>query len=75
MLAERIKKKSAPRKFHKHSVQNIIYFNKEKIFTVRAVQTIDKITYYWLKNTDTNRKVLKGLNTRTELSALRNNFS
>ena len=75
MLAERIKKKSAPRKFHKQSVQNIIYFNKEKIFTVRAVQTIDKITYYWLKNTDTNRKVLKGLNTRTELSTLRNNFS
>ena len=59
VLAERIKKKSAPRKFHKHSVQNISYSNKEKIFTVRTVQTIDKITYYWLKNTETNRKVTK----------------
>ena len=44
-LAERIKKKSAPGKFYKQSVQNISYFNKEKRLT------------------------------RTELFALRNNFS
>ena len=31
LLAERIKKKSAPGKFYKHSVQNIRYFNKETI--------------------------------------------
>ena len=49
VLAERIKKKSAQGKFYKQSVQNISYFNKEKIFVNRAKQMIDKITYYWLK--------------------------
>ena len=32
MLAERIKKKSAPGKFYKQSVQNISYFSRDKIF-------------------------------------------
>ena len=73
MLAKRIKKKSAPGKFYKQSVQNISYFNKEKIFVVRAKQTIDKITYYWLKNSETNRNVPKRFS-RSELFALRNNF-
>ena len=73
VLAERIKKKSASGKFYKQSVQNISYFNKEKIFENRAKQTIDKITYYWLKNSETNRKVLKRFS-RTECFALRNNF-
>ena len=73
MLVERIKKKSASGKFYKQSVQNISYFNKEKIFTIRAIQTIDKITYYWLKNTEDNKNDTKTF-TRTELFALRNNF-
>ena len=59
VLAERIKKKSASGKFYKQSVQNISYFNKEKILVNRGKQTIDKITYYWLKNSETNRKVVK----------------
>ena len=59
VLAERIKKKSASGKFYKQSVQNISYFNKEKMFVNRSKQTIDKITYYWLKNSETNRKVVK----------------
>ena len=46
VLAERIKKKSAPGKFYKQSVQNISYFNKEKTFIIRAIQTIDKIRNY-----------------------------
>ena len=73
VLAESIKKKSAPEKFYKESVQNISYFNKEKIFMIRAIQRINKITYYWLKNTETNRKLTKRF-TRTELFAL-GNFS
>ena len=73
VLAERIKKKSASGKFYKQSVQNISYFNKEKMFVNKAKQTIDKITYYWLKNSETNRKVLKRFS-RTECFALRNNF-
>ena len=43
------------------------------MFVNRAKQTIDKITYYWLKNSETNRKVLKRFS-RTECFALRNNF-
>ena len=35
ILAERIKKKSAPGKFYKQSVQNISYFNKDVIYTIR----------------------------------------
>ena len=31
VLAERIKKKSALGKFYKQSIQNIAYFNKDKI--------------------------------------------
>ena len=69
VLAERIKKKSAPGKFFKQSVQKISYFNKEKTFLIRKKQKIDKITYYWLKNTETNRKAAKRF-ARTELFAL-----
>ena len=69
VLAERIKKKSVPGKIYKQSVPNITYFNKEKIFTIRATQMIDRITYYWLKNTETNRKVTKRF-ARTELLLL-----
>ena len=41
ILAERIKKKSAPGKFYKQSVQNISYFNKETIYIIRKKQKID----------------------------------
>ena len=73
VLAKRIKKKSAPGKFYKQSVQNIIYFNKDKIFIIRAKKTVDKITYYWLKNSETNRNLPKRFS-RSELFALRANF-
>ena len=43
VLAERIKKKSAPGKFYKQSVQNISYFNKEMVFSIRKKRTIDNI--------------------------------
>ena len=38
VLAERIRKKSAPGKFYKESVQNIAYFNKEQTFVIRTKQ-------------------------------------
>ena len=53
VLAERIKKKSAPGKFFKQYVQKISYFNKEKTFLIRKKQKIDKITYYWYRDTQT----------------------
>ena len=49
ILAKRMKKKSAPGKFNKQTVQNISYFNKKMTFTIRNKQTIDKNTYYWIK--------------------------
>ena len=59
VLAEGIRKKSATGKFYSQSVQNILYFNKEKTFSVRKKQKLDKIDYYWLKNLLINRKLTK----------------
>ena len=50
VLAERIRKKLAMGKFYKQSVQNISYFNKDKVFFIIKKQNIDKISYYWLKD-------------------------
>ena len=50
VLAERIKKKSAPGKFYKQLVQNISYFNKDTVFTSKKKETIDNIMYYWVKS-------------------------
>lgn len=71
--AERIKNKSAPGKIYKQSVQNISYFNKDKVFTIRAKKAIDNVTYYWLKNSETNRNLPKRFS-RFELFPLRSNF-
>ena len=46
VLAERIKKKSASGKFYKQSVQNISFFNKDTVYTIRKKQMIDCIRYY-----------------------------
>ena len=73
VLAEIIRKKLASGKFYKQSVQNISYFNKEKTFSIRKKQKIDKIDYYWLTNLQSNRKLTKRFQ-RTELFAINNNF-
>ena len=72
-LAERIRKNSAPGKFYKLSVQNVSYFNKEKVFFIRKKQKNDKISYYWLK--DSQNKKLKKRFQRTELFVVNNNFT
>ena len=71
VLAERIKKKSAPGKFYKQSVQNISFFNKDTVFTIRKKQLIDKIMYYWVKSplADLNKHF-----PRSELFALKSIF-
>ena len=73
VLAEQIRKKSAPRKFYKQSVQNISYFNKTETFVIRKKQKNDNIQYYWVKNAQNNKKLSKNFQ-RTELFAFRNNF-
>ena len=71
ILAERIKKKSAPGKFYKQLVQNISYFNKDTVFTIRKKQTIDNIMYYWVKSPLAE---LSKHFQRSELFALKSNF-
>ena len=71
VLAGRIKKKSAPGKFYKETVQNISYFNKETIYVVRERKKIDDINYYWIKSPLTN---VKKRFLRSELFALKDNF-
>ena len=73
VLAERIKKKAAPGKFHQQSAQNISYFNKERAFIIRTIQPIDGMKYYWLNDAQNNSKLTKGFQ-RTELFAIRGNF-
>ena len=69
VLAEGIRKKSAPGKFNKQSVQNIFYFNKEKTVSIRKKQKIDQITYYWLKSLQDKRNLAK------RLQRINNNFT
>ena len=52
VLAERIKKKSAPGKFYKQTVRKISYFSKKEIFTIRNKKLIK--TYRWVKNSKNN---------------------
>ena len=74
VLAERIKQKDAPSRFYKQSVQNFSYFNKQRTFMIRIKQSIDGITFYWLKDVQNNRRVSKRFQ-RTELFAIRGNFT
>ena len=74
LLAERIKKKSAPGKFYKSSVQNISFFNKEKLFVISNKNTIDNKTFYWLADVK-NGKTLKGKFQRQEILTIENNFT
>ena len=74
IIAERIKKKAAPDKFYKESVQNTSYFNKDRTFIIRRIRSIDGIKYYWLKDAQNNKNLAKRFQ-RTELFALRGNFS
>ena len=73
LLVARIKKKDAPGKFFKQSVQNTSYFNKDRAFVIRKIQTIGGIRYYWLKNAQNNKKLAKRFQ-RTELFTIRGNF-
>ena len=75
VLAERINKKSASRKFYKQAVQNFSYFNQKTVFTIRnkKKKKNDEKTYYWLKNTKTNQYLLKRFQGNETLSIV-NNF-
>ena len=72
-LGERIKKKAAPCKFDKKSVQNFSYLNKSKTFIIRKIRTIDGVKYYGLENSQNYKKLTKSFQ-RTELFTVRGNF-
>ena len=71
--AKRTKKKAAPGKFYKQSVQNISYFNKDKTFIIKKIRTIDGIKYYWPEDTQNNKRLTKRFQ-RIEIFAVRSNF-
>ena len=68
VLAERIRKKSAPGRSYKQSVQNISFFNKDTFYTIRKKQMIGGVRYYWIKSTIAD---LPKRFSRSELFALR----
>ena len=74
VLAERIRNKAAPGRFYKQSVQNISYFNKDRTLIIRRIRSINGIKYSWLKDAQNNKNLTKRFQ-RTELFALRGNFS
>ena len=71
VLAERIKKKDAPKFLFKSTTENIPFFNRKEIFTIERYVLIDGSYYYWLKN-EKNEKISKRF-IREELFALNNN--
>ena len=72
VLAERIKKKDAPKFLFKSTTENIPFFNKKEIFTIERYLLIVNTYYYWLKN-EKNEKMNKRF-IREELFALENNY-
>ena len=72
VLAERIKKKDAPKFLFKSTTENIPFFNKKEIFTIERYVLIENTYYYWLKN-EKNEKMNKRF-IREELFALENNY-
>ena len=72
VLAERIRKKDAPGSLYKASTENILFFNREHIFTIYKRSKLDNGIYlYWL--TENGRK-FNGRFLRQELFALNNQF-
>ena len=72
ILAERIKKKDAPKFLFKSTTQNIPFFNKKEIFKISKYVLNNKIYNYWIK-TDKEKNINKRF-IREELFALENNY-
>ena len=72
ILAERIKKKDAPGVLFKSTTENIPFFNKKEIFTIRKYNLIDNAYNYWIKKE--NGENIDQRFIREELFTLKNNF-
>ena len=76
VLAERLKKKDAPRSVFKSTTENIPFFNRNEIFIVRKVLPIDNnhSSYnYWISKSGEDKIIDKRF-LRLEVFALKNQF-
>ena len=71
VLAERLKKKDAPKFLFKSTTENIPFFNRKEIFKIDKYLLIGNVYNYWLKN-EKNEKINKRF-IREELFALNKN--
>ena len=72
VLAKRIRKKDAPGRLCKSSTENMLFFNRNRIFTIYKRAKLENGTFlYWLEE---GRLKVKGRFLRQELFALNNKF-
>ena len=72
VLAERIKKKDAPKFLFKSTTENIPFFNKKEIFKINKYVLNNKVYNYWIKTKE--GKEINERFIREELFALENNY-
>ena len=75
VLAERLKKKDAPKQLYKAITENLPYFNRDQVFVIkRVVKNSNNHYNYWVaregENNIQNKRYL-----RQELFALKNQFA
>ena len=72
VLAERIKKKDAPKFLFKSTTENIPFFNKKEIFKINKYVLNNKVYNYWIKTKE--GKEINERFIREELFAFENNY-
>ena len=73
VLAERVKKKDAPKFLFKSTTENVPFFNRKEIFKIDKYIAVNGTYNYWLQN-EKGQKIDKRF-IREELFALQNNYS
>ena len=73
VLAERIKKKDAPKFLFKSTTENVPFFNRKEIFKIDKYIAVNGTYNYWLQN-EKGQKIDKRF-IREELFALQNNYT
>ena len=73
VLAERVKKKDAPKFLFKSTTKNVPFFNRKEIFKIDKYIAVNSAYNYWLQN-EKGQKIDKRF-IREELFALQNNYT
>ena len=73
VLAERVKKKDAPKFLFKSTTENVPFFNRKEIFKIDKYIAVNSAYNYWLQN-EKGEKIDKRF-IREELFALQNNYT